>query len=393
MTANIEKKRAYSKAGPKFEDLHKLRNTLRNNPRDLLLFDFITTIGIPISKVLPLKIKDLEGLKPGDRLPVFSPARKGKAEFVLTDTVYLTWLQYLDAIKPDEQDYIFMSRKGKKPLTLNAVCQMTKKWYEAAGIEGLTGTKALGKALEVPIHSARASADEKARQSNPVRVLEPPENISLAEAVYKQFLGALVSGRILPGERLTVDSIATRMEVSHIPVREALQRLQESGFLSINRKTGVIINELSIERIEEVLEIRITLETLAARKAALTRRKGTLDKLEALQREYEYNAVFHNVDKLLKINKEFHHTIYREADMPILENIIEGLWYRMSPYFHLLLRMLENTDNQLARQNVTYHAAILESIRQKSPESVTEWLVKDLGEPTRQVIAFYNNLR
>jgi GntR family colanic acid and biofilm gene transcriptional regulator len=196
----------------------------------------------------------------------------------------------------------------------------------------------------------------------------------------------------MPGQRLTAETIATQLNVSSMPVREALGRLKEAGFVSVARKTGIVVNSLSKSMLREILEIRLALEGLAARKAALALTDNTLRRLESLYREYERAASLGIADEVLKINKVFHLTIYREAGMPFLEEMIEALWNKISPYFHILLRVLGEREHGLGQSTANFHKNIVEGLRHRDPSEVYKWLESDLTVPTEQVIMFFDKI-
>ena len=81
-------------------------------------------------------------------------------------------------------------------------------------------------------------------QEGSERILKPFEVPTLAGMIYNQLLQAIVSAQIRPGERLVTDRIAKQMNVSPIPVREALSRLKEAGFISYQKNKGAVVNEL-----------------------------------------------------------------------------------------------------------------------------------------------------
>jgi DNA-binding GntR family transcriptional regulator len=89
-------------------------------------------------------------------------------------------------------------------------------------------------------------------------------------------------------------------------------------------------------------------------------------------------------EEYLEKNQEFHHTIYRSADRPILFEIIEDLWFRVSPYMHLYLIRGEVQGHN------PYHAGMLEGMRTRSPQQVSSWLKQDLEraaeELTKQIL-------
>jgi DNA-binding GntR family transcriptional regulator len=216
-----------------------------------------------------------------------------------------------------------------------------------------------------------------------MHILEPLDQVpTIQETVYKKILEAIVSGQIAPGERLLIEKTAKQLNVSRMPVREALHRLQAAGLISSDRKNVIRVNKLSREDLKEITAIRLLLETAAAERTAVLCSEDTVRRLETIQQQYLAAKSRNNVEHFLDCNKEFHHTIYREANMPILQQMIDGLWHRISPYFHLLMRGVDISNTQEFEQ---YHNEMLDGMRRRDPKKVSKWLGIEITEGERLI--------
>ena len=90
---------------------------------------------------------------------------------------------------------------------------------------------------------------------------------SIAHALREEIL----AGRLTGGERLIEEAIAKQYGVSRVPVREALNRLQSEGFVTIVRYRGAAVSETLVQDSHELLQIRRGLEILSAQLAAENR--------------------------------------------------------------------------------------------------------------------------
>ena len=115
--------------------------------------------------------------------------------------------------------------------------------------------------------------------------LSPIQGKSLHERVYKELMGAILSGRIAPGESLTLEGISAELKVSLTPVREALRRLEAAGFICLGPNRRITVKELSPKNLREIYEIRLLLECFAAEKACQLRDEAVLDRLVVLIHE------------------------------------------------------------------------------------------------------------
>ena len=78
----------------------------------------------------------------------------------------------------------------------------------------------------------------------------------------------IVAGELLFGARITIDALATRYGVSHMPVREALRELQGEGLVVIEPNRGARVRTIDTRFVENLFEIRTALEVMMVRRAA-----------------------------------------------------------------------------------------------------------------------------
>lgn len=88
---------------------------------------------------------------------------------------------------------------------------------------------------------------------------------SLSDEVYKALCADIADGIFKPGDRLGIEKIARMKGVSHMPVREALQRMERDGLAAKHLNCGFRVKNISLREGQEIWAIRIALETLAVR--------------------------------------------------------------------------------------------------------------------------------
>jgi len=210
-------------------------------------------------------------------------------------------------------------------------------------------------------------------------VLEAIQTTTIQDSVYQQLVKAIMVGKIVPGERITMEGLANELNVSIMPVREAIRRLEANKFITI-QKRRITVNQLSVENVNHILEVRLLLEGYAAEKAALQRQDETLDEME---KQLDIMENTKDPEDYLNANKQFHNTIYKEAGVPIMLEIIDSLWERYSPYFHILL---QDGGNWIAPDFFKTHRGIMEGMRRKDPIEVRKWLEKDLTGAAKMLL-------
>lgn len=91
---------------------------------------------------------------------------------------------------------------------------------------------------------------------------------TLAEKAFETLHTAIISGALRPGARLPIEELAEHLQMSPMPIREAVRRLDAVGLVDNVPHRGARVRELSLTDLAEVYEVRLSLETLAIRRAA-----------------------------------------------------------------------------------------------------------------------------
>lgn len=145
------------------------------------------------------------------------------------------------------------------------------------------------------------------------------------DKIYHSIRNDIICIKLKPGQSISEDELAKFYKVSRTPIREILRRLEQDELIKIVPNRGIYINELTNKDIEEVLDIRLILETVAAGVAA---RKITseqikeLDKIEKLLEEAAQKA-----DSVLSFeaDERLHDLILVTADNARMRKIINIL--------------------------------------------------------------------
>ena len=131
---------------------------------------------------------------------------------------------------------------------------------------------------------------------------------TIREKVYNQLRSMIVSGQIYPGESISLQKLSKDFGVSIMPVRESIWQLQSEGVVVVESNRNIRVNKLTIKEMEEVLELRLVLEAIAAEKACELRPEKAVQKVKNLLEAL--GGATNDLRKYLKINSEFHFTIY-----------------------------------------------------------------------------------
>ena len=174
---------------------------------------------------------------------------------------------------------------------------------------------------------------------------------TMKEIAYDAIREAILSGRFPPGQRLVADELAQEFGTSRMPVREALQRLENAGLVSITPHRGAVVNELSEQEIVEVYHIRAVLEGLAARLAAPRLGPADYDRLNALIDDMASTSTAEpDLEQLLRGNRDLHEIIWQAAQAPRLHELLENL-YDASRRFRNISILLPGRLDQIVEEH------------------------------------------
>ncbi len=197
-----------------------------------------------------------------------------------------------------------------------------------------------------------------------LRQLESSEPVEVR--VYTQIRQAIMQGQLQPGERLVLDRLAASLGVSRVPVTQALKRLETQGFVSTTRRGETVVVELSATDAWELYVLRIRLQPLAARYAALRLQPDQLAVIEGLA---ERVAPLSGADRFV-MDRRFHEAIANASGMPRLVQICNNLWELTEVYRAALDTKVQDLSEKIMdnAESSREHTALLEALRQRDGE-------------------------
>ena len=156
------------------------------------------------------------------------------------------------------------------------------------------------------------------------------------EAVLREIRDAIMARRIKPGQWLRQGDVARQLNVSSVPVREALKTLQAEGQVVHERHRGYKVVELSGEQLEEIYLARRLLETEATRRAIPEVDAEFVRLLEDLIVRMVDLAAVDDILRYAQANWDFHFLLFARAGLPRIYRMIEVLWQNSEAYRSLI---------------------------------------------------------
>lgn len=178
----------------------------------------------------------------------------------------------------------------------------------------------------------------------------------LSELVAVRIREAITSGAYAPGDRLVEGRIAEALNVSRIPVREALRALAAEGLVEVRPRLGAVVASLDLAAAREMVQIRATLEGLNARLAAERCSPELAARIEEVLKRGDEKLAAGEIHRLLDFNAQFHDLLYTAGANSMLSDLMRTLRDRSSRLFGTV------TDEQV-RITWEEHARILRAVQ------------------------------
>jgi DNA-binding GntR family transcriptional regulator len=148
----------------------------------------------------------------------------------------------------------------------------------------------------------------------------------LRDKVVEELRRRIIDCDYAPGHRLTADRLADDFGVSRNPVREAIRVLEREGFLIAHPRRGAVVASVSYQDVENLFEVRLSLEVLAAQLAA---ERSDTEGAAVLRGLIADAARPSTVSELASLNSTFHGEICRLSGNALLIGIMESLRDRL----------------------------------------------------------------
>lgn len=200
----------------------------------------------------------------------------------------------------------------------------------------------------------------------------------------------IVEGELSNGKRLDETELSGFYGVSRTPVREALQRLAESGLAEHLPRRGTFVRSPSLSQLVEMFEVMAELECMAIRLAA---RRATSNDIDALEKDNETCRVAvaaNDTKKYYEINARLHGRIYQMSGNSFLANEARRLHDRLRPFRRLQLRVRGRMEESMAE-----HDIILAALRDGDADRAMETMKKHItivGVRFNDLVSSFNRI-
>ncbi|MFE2754447.1 GntR family transcriptional regulator [Actinosynnema sp. NPDC059335] len=180
-----------------------------------------------------------------------------------------------------------------------------------------------------------------------------------SDFAYTTLRQKILSGEFAPGQVLNQATLARTIGISTTPLREGLRRLKSEGLVELDAHRDARVTELTAAEARDLLEVRASLDPLAASLAALRRTESDLRALRAALRGLEpLRRDPRTAD--LAAHRRFHAALYRASHNNLLIATLEGLWDKADRYRRLALA--DGREDEEAELKAAEHRQLVEHV-------------------------------
>jgi DNA-binding GntR family transcriptional regulator len=218
--------------------------------------------------------------------------------------------------------------------------------------------------------------------SQPAGMLRRSEDVHAETAQMRAYLKlkhAVLCGAFKPGDVLTLKFTSKFLGCGDTPVREALKRLCSEGAFEALPNRSARAPLLCRREIDQILELRIALESQAAALAAHNITSHQIEDLRDLHRAMGAAVAADDGRGYGELNMAFHFDIYRIADNSILATLIEALWLRMAPFVSRTRSLITSDPAQAWQVACGHHEALLTALQRRDSEAAGRAMREDLS--------------
>ena len=218
--------------------------------------------------------------------------------------------------------------------------------------------------------------------AGPIR--RPP---SLVDEIFNRIRADILAGRLAPGQRISAAAVGRELGVSHIPVREALRRLEAAALVESLPNRGAVVSSTSVEELRQVYDLRRLIEGQTAGRAA---ERYTDESLR---------AIVDAGDRLLagdptvpaagfwEAHRAFHWAVLQPGMDVWRARLLAMLWQAAERYMRLRTLIFGSPERAIAD-----HQAIINAALTRDPDRVIREIIGHLDQTERMVLEGYERV-
>ena len=217
---------------------------------------------------------------------------------------------------------------------------------------------------------------------------------SLSKLVKDDIQALILKGVLVPGQRINEPDVATRLQVSRVPVREALRELESSGLVVSRKHSGVFVRQLEAVEVRDLYQMRGLLDGFAGRcvaQSSCEKRDALIVLLNASIKAMQQAASQHDVHQYYAENLYFHWVIVEAAGNQQLSETYRGIVQKLH------LSRLQNLSQDVGMQaSIAEHVDIVQVLYKADAVRCEALMAHHVGDAYERLISksdLKNNLK
>ena len=194
------------------------------------------------------------------------------------------------------------------------------------------------------------------------------------ERIYQALKERLLFGGFLPGKPVTLRGVADSLEVSPMPVREAIRRLIAEGALESHGNRRVSIPAMTEHKYQEIMLSRSLLEPELAAMALPNIKKREIQHLIEIDNKIDVSMENGDVEGYMRGNYAFHFTLYSAANSDVIGKLVESLWMQFGPFLRLVYGRY-GTANLIDQ-----HKEAIKALKERDKDGLRNAILSDIHQ-------------
>jgi DNA-binding GntR family transcriptional regulator len=230
--------------------------------------------------------------------------------------------------------------------------------------------------------TAPPTVEDQSEVPGAVQTATEPEVVTLVDRVYRQLREAVVNGEYPPGMPLRPDRLSRIYDVSLIPIREALRKLEVERLVEATPNKGVRVAAISARDLVDVYATRDVLEVEALRRAGPRLDPIFIGELRELREAMVRANDASQQTRAYELHRRLHFAMYERSDSPWLLHLIDILWNHTERYRRMVARVATFLDG-----DHDLHGQVLDAFAAGDLDWASQALRLDLGRTRDLVLA------
>lgn len=213
------------------------------------------------------------------------------------------------------------------------------------------------------------------------------ENNSTVDLVTAEIRRAVLTGALAAGQEFSIRDLASQLGVSHIPIREALRRLESQGLIVLRQARSAAVAPLSTADMEAIYRLRSVIELPLAGQSAGKHTPEQIVRLKALLE----TSRDHDPELAWQAHFDFHAALVEPAANEWDDRMLHTLWTATERYSHLVFDPTQIDEAERARR-YELHRLLLDAALSSDPDAMSGALDAHLSTNRERIREFIGQL-